>query len=152
MVVSNRLGPHHCGRSSGSLTPLNTSSRGASKTRVITTSWTPGSMMNSVAVMLAILRFLLLQFAQVVIDAIEALFPLVAVALDPVGDVLQPLGVQLARAPLRLPPLRHQPSPLQHLQVLRHSRKTQLEWLSQFHDRRLTDAQPLQDRAPGGIG
>ena len=86
-----------------------------------------------------------------VVQAIEALLPGDAIALHPVGNVLQPSCLEPARPPLRLSPLRDQPCVLQHLEVLRYAGKAQIEGLGQFRDRRLAPRKPRQDRPARGI-
>src|SRR5258706_3778218 len=87
----NSFGPHQRARCSGSVHALNTSSRGASKTRVITTS-------RSIAVSLAgvlgvpladILSLLFFHFHQIFVETIKAFFPEAAILLHPFGDVLE---------------------------------------------------------------
>jgi len=63
----------------------------------------------------------------------DALLPVLAIAFDPVGYVLQWCRLKPARSPLRLPPLRDQPRVSQHLEVLRDRRQFQLEGLGQLH-------------------
>src|ERR1700730_11936287 len=81
------LGPHHCASSCGSVHALNTTSRGASNTRVIL-SWRSadsraGSTLRAMFLLLctqcgyfyfACFRFAFLQLAQVFIQPVEALF------------------------------------------------------------------------------
>src|SRR4029077_8325600 len=97
-LVQWSLGPHHFGRSLGSFIALNTSSRGASKTRVIVISFLPGSEMHSgFAIVAAPLPFflspivflLLLDGLQVVVHPIETFVPEAAVSLHPLRDVSQ---------------------------------------------------------------
>jgi hypothetical protein len=59
-----------------------------------------------------------LQFAQVVVEAIEARLPVASVLADPVGDIAQSLGLKAARPPLSLAPLLDQTSTLENLEVL----------------------------------
>src|SRR5580700_10238201 len=92
------LGPHHFARCAGSVHILNTSSRGASMMRVRISS-------RSAAVVVAVCGIGVLprvvasagwfvgigwrcrlDFLQVFVEAIQALFPGPAVMLDPVGD------------------------------------------------------------------
>src|SRR5687767_10145217 len=62
--------------------------------------------------------FLRLQFLQVAVQPVEALVPEAAVVLHPVGGVLQRLGAEPARPPLRLPAAFDQPGAFQHFQML----------------------------------
>src|SRR5215510_11241309 len=75
------------------------------------------------------------QLAQVVVQTVEALLPVAAVALHPVGDLLERLRLQPAGPPLRLAPARDQSRVLQYPEVLRNCRKTHLERLGQLPNR-----------------
>src|SRR5579859_3322582 len=82
----NPLGPHQRASRSGSVHALNTSSRGASNVRVMTSSRFAALDHDSLA---AIRPLLELHLAQIVVQAIEATVPKFAVPLHPVGDVPQ---------------------------------------------------------------
>src|SRR5439155_22936740 len=74
-------------RRSGSVHAFHTSWRGASKTRVMTSC---GFTDRLAALVLAVMsRPLFLYFAEVLVEAVEALLPVPAVPLHPVGDVLE---------------------------------------------------------------
>src|SRR5207248_676935 len=112
----NPAGPHQCIRRSDSVNALNTSSRGASKMRLITR---PSS-----AALLSVIRLpLVAHLVQVAVQAVEALAPAAAIGPHPVCDVLERRRLQPAGPPLRLAPLGDQPGPLQHLEVLGDSRQ-----------------------------
>src|SRR5579859_8138982 len=89
----NPLGPHQRASRSGCVHALNTSSRGASNVRVMTSS--RFAAVDSVS-LAAIHPLLDLHFTQIVVQAIEALVPEVAVPLHPVGDVPQRRRLQPA--------------------------------------------------------
>src|SRR3972149_245681 len=55
----NPFGPHHCATCFGSVHALNTSSRGASKTRVMTSSRSVAVMASLVFALLTVMLFLL---------------------------------------------------------------------------------------------
>src|SRR5271165_1861955 len=94
-IVVKPCGPHQRAMCSGCVHALNTSRRGASITRVTTSS-------RSVVLVLASTTLLLaLQSLQVVLQAVEALLPEDAVMIKPVGRALQRIRVQPARPPLR---------------------------------------------------
>src|ERR1700704_271094 len=111
--LENPRGPHHCATRFGSVHALNTSSRGASNTRVSTSSWPSFAMMLPVA----ILFLLFLYVAQIVIQPIEALRPEPLVVSQPIGDVLERPGSDPAGPPLCLAPACNQTGMFQHLEV-----------------------------------
>src|ERR1700674_2481518 len=126
-VVVRSRGPHHLAIRFGSVHALNTSSRGASNTRVMKISCLPGSMRYSVfaivvapfPVLLSVIVFLLLDyFLQVVVQSIEAFVPESPVARGPIGCLFEPGRLQPAWTPLGLPPLGDKTRALQHLEVL----------------------------------
>src|SRR5436190_13280953 len=80
------FGPHHFCRCSGCVNTSKTRSRGASKTRSMTSSLGGTSTTLSLAAMSLLL---LLQFLQVLVQSIESLLPDDAIALDPRVDLLE---------------------------------------------------------------
>src|ERR1700733_9570124 len=81
------FGPHHRARCCGSVQAWKTSARGASMRRVMTSS---RSGKAGIGLFLSVmLRFLGLQFVQVVVQAIEAVVPEAPVMREPVGDLAQ---------------------------------------------------------------
>src|SRR5258708_11629146 len=106
-------GPHHSATHFGSVQALNTSSRGASNTRVKINSCCSLAMMFPVDIFF----LLFLHFAQIVIQPIEAGRPELPVVRHPIGDVLQRRGCDAAWPPLRLAPAGYQASVFQHLEV-----------------------------------
>src|SRR5271165_1501000 len=116
VVVVKPVGPHHCPTIIGSVQALNTSSRGASKTGVMTSTRSAGSLAalfpSSLAAMFLLLRF---QGAQIFVQSVEALLPESPVVLQPVGDALERARLQPAGPPLRFATARYQPRPLQYL-------------------------------------
>src|SRR5258708_28531562 len=109
----NPRGPHHCATCFGSVHTLNTSSRGASNSRVNTNSCSSFVMMLPVAM----LFLLFLHFVQILIQPIEALRPEPLVACDPIRNILEPPGRNPAGPPLRLAPACYHPSMFQHFEV-----------------------------------
>src|SRR5712691_10035309 len=88
------------------------------------------------------LVFLLsLQFEQILVQAIEALFPEAPVAFEPVHRILKRLGLEPAGAPLRLAPARNQPRALQRFEMLGNGRQAHLEGLGQLGDRGLAGSE-----------
>jgi hypothetical protein len=97
------------------------------------------------------LRLALLQLAQIILQAIEALFPETAVTLEPVGRILERAGGQSAWTPLRFAPPLYQAGALQHFQVLRNGRHAHLERLCQLGYRSLAGGETSQDRAASRV-
>src|SRR5713101_4428897 len=93
-VVVRYDGPHHFGTRSGSLIALNTSSRGASNTRVWTIWRSPWVVMVVDVSVAGISLLLSLQVAQHFVEAIHPLFPDQTVALHPGGQLLEGLRAQ----------------------------------------------------------
>src|SRR5437867_12823877 len=78
------FGPHHFCRCSGCVNTSKTRSRGASKTRSMTSSLVGSSTTLSLSAMSLLL---LLQFLQVVFQSFVSLFPDLAIVLDPLVDL-----------------------------------------------------------------
>src|SRR5689334_19617548 len=91
-------GPHHCAMWRAWVQTSNTSSRGASNTRVISTSRSETTsnvvsedlLLVVIGLCLLVLVGLALQLAQVFVEPIEARFPDVAIGVDPVGGLFEP--------------------------------------------------------------
>src|SRR3954463_7406118 len=129
------IGPQKWVRCSGSVMQLNTSCRGASKTRVKrrTCSVIGISVRGG------------LQGAEVVVELVEALRPQPPVRLDPGGGRVQGLPLQVARAVLGPPSAGDQAAALEHLQVLGDAREAQLERRGQLVHRRVAHGEPGHD-------
>src|SRR5580700_1705806 len=104
----NPFGPHHCAVCRTSVQALNTRLRGASKTRVMIRSHSDDPVVLIFAalvfafcadMLLLLLTFqvLSLQFAQIHVEPVEALFPEAPVVFYPSGHILQRGGLQPAR-------------------------------------------------------
>src|SRR6185437_3785696 len=148
-------GPHHFTICSGSVHASQTSSRGASKTRVITTSRSApnvGAASGPLVLPAATRRLLSLQGSQVFIQTIEAFEPETPIALDPVSNLFQRRRAQSAGAPLRVSLSYDEPRALQHLQVFRDSRHAHVERLRKLGHRDLSGGQTRQNGAPRWIG
>src|SRR5487761_2594010 len=150
VVVVKPSGPHHCARCCGSLKAENTSSRGASNTRVPTME--RGSRSRSMLFVTLTLLSLGLQHLQVIVEAIEPLFPEPAIFGEPVVDRLECRRLELAGTPLRLTRTRDQPGVFQHLEMLGDGGPAQLERLGEFAHRGLAQCEPGQKGAPRRIG
>src|SRR5256885_1639370 len=110
------FGPHHRISCSRSVQALKTRSRGASNARVMTKA--RSAALATALSFSATLLLLRLQVLEVIVEAVETLFPETAVVLDPVGDILQRPGVEPAWPPLRLAAARDQSGAFEHLEVL----------------------------------
>jgi len=75
-----------------------------------------------------------LQFFQIVLQAIEALFPEAPVVLDPGGNIPQWLGFKPAGSPLRFAAASDKAGALQHLEVLGHGGKTHIKRRGKLRD------------------
>src|SRR5262249_1894071 len=134
-VVKPR-GPNQRATCSGSVHAFQTSSRGASKTRVIVNSRSTG--VSAIA--------LRLQGTEVVVEAVQA-------GLEELPGSRQPTGAgPPGRPPLGGAPPGHGPRVLQRLQVLGHRLNRDREGPGQLVDRRLAVGQALEDRPAGGVG
>src|SRR6266852_5213579 len=109
----NPCGPHHCATRFGSVHALNTSSRGASNTRVSTNSCASFAMTFPVAMLYP----LFLYVSQIVIETIKTLRPKLLVVRYPIGDILERCSGDPAGAPLRLAPSCDQTGVLQYFEV-----------------------------------
>src|SRR5215831_9152911 len=94
-VVKPR-GPHQRVKCSGIVQARKTSRRGASRRRVITSSCSRVAAASVVAVMR---RLRLLQFVEVIGEAVEAFLPEPAIGFEPDAGVLQRFGREAARSP-----------------------------------------------------
>src|SRR5258708_6427240 len=97
-------------------------------------------------------RVLSLQFVQIGLQTVEALLPETAVVLQPIRGILERRRIEAARAPLRVSAAADEPGALQHLEMLRDGRQTQVERLGQRGDRCLARDQSRQNGAPGRVG
>src|SRR5205809_2659037 len=109
------FGPHHFCRCSGCVNTSKTRSRGASKTRSMTSSLTGISTALSLAATALLLQ---LQFLQVLVQTIEPLLPDDAITLDPLVDLLERACLERRGPPLRLFAARHESRAFEHLDVL----------------------------------
>ena len=97
--------------------------------------------------------FLLLafQFAKIVAETIEALLPETAIALRPIGDVLERTCREAAGPPLRLMPARDEVCAFEHLQVFGDSRQAHVERFGQLRHGSRAGNQAREDGASSGI-
>src|SRR4030088_1330210 len=92
-----------------------------------------------------------LQFAEMVVQTIEAQLPELAVAPHPVGGLLEALCLQSARSPLRVAAAGDEAGALENLQVFRDRGKRHIERLRQLRDRRVALGEAGEDRTPSRI-
>src|SRR2546422_7761937 len=123
------FGPHHFCRCSGCVNTSKTRSRGASKTRSMTSSLIGISTTLSLAAKSPLLHA---QFLQVLVETIEPLLPDDAIALDPVVDLFERARLERRRPPLRLLTARHEARTFEHLEELAHRGEAHVERLRHF--------------------
>src|SRR6185312_10223444 len=141
-------------RCSGSVHAWNTSSRGASKKRVMCNSGpvvagAPRPVLSALADMSLPL---LLDGLEVVIQRVEARVPEVAILLDPIRYFLERRRFDSRGAPLCVASARDQSGTLEHLEMPRDRRLADGERLRQLRDRRLSCGEARKNCAPGGVG
>src|SRR5580658_10246729 len=147
--------PHHGLMRASSVNARHTRSRGASKTRLMTSTRSAGSaaMLFFAAIFLFLrVRFALLQLAQIVLEAIERLLPETAIVFEPVRRVLERSGGEPAWTPLRLAAALDKASALQHFEVLGNGGHAHLEGLGQLGHGGLARSEAGEDRAASRIG
>src|SRR5258705_1527305 len=131
-----------------------TSATGASKVRSTTSSssFIARLLFAAISFLLALnfLRLVLaLQFLEVAVQPFEAFLPVASVDLDPVGDTLERVGLQPARAPLRLASALDQARALEYLEVLGNGGQAPLQRVCPVHCRQFT---PRQAAARPSLG
>src|SRR5215204_1596220 len=143
--VSKCSGPYHAATWSGSVQARNTLSRGASKMRVISTSCSvPCTGVESL---------ILLSFpAQVRFESVHPALPGLLARLHPLHRLVERLGLQPARSPLRLAAADNQPRALEHLEVARDRGQADRERLRQLVHGRLALGEAGEYRAARRIG
>src|SRR5258706_15439318 len=151
IVVVKPRGPHQCTTCRGSVIACHTSSRGASKFRVMTISRSAVSSMVLFS-RFFILFLLFLQFAQIIVQTVKAFFPEKAVVFHPGGDFLERLRSEPAGAPLRMPSAGDQLRALEHLEMLADGGPAHVKRPGEFLDRPLAVRPAGQKWPPGGIG
>src|SRR5215469_10841221 len=119
-------GPQKWARCLGSVMQRKTSSLGASKTRVKTSSPTSGRC-SLIGLPLLIAGGRALDLPQVLVELVEPLGPGPAVLLDPARDRVEPRPLQVAGPELGVPAARDETAALEHLQVLGDGRQGHVE-------------------------
>src|SRR3972149_1379217 len=122
------FGPHQRMKCSGSVQAFHTGARGASKTRVMTSScWADvvgASLVSAILALLllervaAVFLHLLLNLSQVFVQAIEALLPETTISFEPFIGIFERASLEPPGAPLRLAAARDQTGALQDLEGL----------------------------------
>src|SRR6185312_3502612 len=128
-----------------------TSSRGALKVRSMTSTRSCGSVRMLFA-LAGILLLLGLEFLEIDLEAVEALVPELAVALQPFIDAHERLRLQLCGAVLRLASAGDEACMLQDLQVFGDGRQAHVEGLRQLVHRGLAQRQAGQNGPAGRVG
>src|SRR4029079_14512380 len=128
--------PYQSAKRSGSVHSRQTSSRGASKVQIISMS----GLRSAIAVL------------QAAPHSIEATLPEAAVALDPLGRLLERSAGDPGRAELGRLAAGDQASAFKDLEVLGDRLDADREGLGELSDRRLSRRQSFEDRAPRGVG
>src|SRR5579863_892238 len=139
----------------GSAQHWNTSEGGASKTRTRVRSSAPARAADLLllAAMFLLLRGLVLrlQLLQVFVQPVQALLPMAAVLLHPVGHVLERRRLEAAGAPLGVAAAADEPGFLQHLQMLGDGGLADLEGGREFGDGGLAGGEARQDGPTGRV-
>src|SRR2546430_5295973 len=116
-VMVKPRGQDHCARCCGSVQTRNTRARGASNVRRMVSSRSAAGAAALFRALACMCFLQSLQFAQICIEALEALLPVAAIALGPVRHLLQRSSPQPAGPRLRLAAANDESGTLQHLQV-----------------------------------
>src|SRR5262245_4715098 len=158
MGIVQPSGPRsHFLRCSGLVHASNTTSRGASTTRIARTSRSLGvsyvvtPVLPAVVVIIGIL-LLRLHGLEIRVEAVVARVPEAAELVGPVGDLLERGGVERAGAPLRLAAPLDELRALEHAKVLGDGGAAHLEGGGQLLDVRRALGEPGEDRAAGRVG
>src|SRR5581483_6669511 len=149
VVVVNPLGPHHCARCFGSVKAANTSSRGASNSRLPMIE--RGSVSRSTLFFTPTFSLLRLQGFEIVVESVEPLLPQATIAFEPIVNAFQGGRFEPARTPLRFTAARDQACVLQYLQVLGYGGPAHLERLCELTHRGLAQGEAREDGASGRI-
>src|SRR5262245_52410163 len=126
-VISPRLACHQRITSSGVVNAFQTSSFGASNSRVIRIWSSAGSVTFAERLVVTVISFLLLELSENRVQPLEAVRPRLLVLSDPVVDRLERLAVQPVEAPPSVLADVDRSDLAQHAQVLRDLRLGQAE-------------------------
>src|SRR5262245_46991946 len=126
--------------------------RGASKTRVTTSALSSPWVAALGFALAAILLLLRLQFAQVIVQAVETLFPEAAITFQPVVHLLERTRLDATGPPLRLAPAQDQAGALQHLEMLGDGGKAHVEGFGELGHRGFAGRKPGQDGPARRVG
>lgn len=76
------------------------------------------------------------EFGQIALEAIQALLPVAAVLLDPLGQFAESPRLEPKGSPLRITPAAYELSAFEHIQVPRDCRQADVEGSCEFRDER----------------
>src|SRR3954452_20349826 len=159
-LTPSDFGTHHCRNSSASVHASNTSSRGPSIVRVMTSSCSDVRsivvrsivVVASAALRVSIVPLLPSSLRDDLLQHVEPGVPQPALLLDPRGLVLESPWAEPARPHPADLLGRDELGLLQHADVLPHAGEGHVECPGQIRDRRVASSEPLQNATPGGIG
>src|ERR1700680_3802942 len=143
-------GPHHRAMCLASVQALKTKLRGAPRMRVRMSSclaW-PAAELLAVSAMLLLLG---LQLTQIVVKAIELLFPRHTIVLNPAGNILKTRGMDAAGAPLGSAAACDKSSAFKDFEVLRDGGHAHLKRLGKFGHGGFAGHEVSQNGSTGGI-
>src|SRR4051794_4649505 len=112
----------------------------------------PLSMRVAVIVVSISVLLVLLYLAEVAVQSIEALFPVPAILVDPVGDLPERTRLQSARTPLGLPSLLDEARSFQHSEVLGDGGLAHVEGRPEVLHGRLAGGETSKDRPARRVG
>ena|SRR5215472_10823517 len=96
------------------------------------------------------LRWMALNRSQIIIEAVETLFPESAIIVNPIGYVLERFGLKTARTPLCLAATRNEAGALKYFEMLGNSWQTHVEGLGKLDNGSLASRQASQNGTTGG--
>src|SRR6266542_1968057 len=142
------------GTCSGFVNASKTSLRGASTTRVMTTSRSDGVVNVVVPALLSVAMLLLLFFhaLEVLVESLVARVPETAIVLRPLGDLFERRRFEPAGAPLRLAAARDEAGALEHAEVLGNGRAADRERRGNLFDRGRAGGEAGENRAARRVG
>src|SRR5512134_584570 len=134
MVAPSHGAAHHTRTCSGLVIASHTRWRGASNTRWSRISLSEGRVTSSLPLPFPAMTLLLgFEVFEQGVEALEAAFPVIAVALEPAAGLAHRNRFEPARPPLRVAPARDQAGALEHLEVLRDRGLTHRERFRELH-------------------
>src|SRR5215469_6731321 len=141
-------GQDHCARCCGSVQALNTSARGAAKLRRRVSSRCAASFVTFACMS----SLLTLQLVEILTETLEAVLPVAAIALGPVGDFLERRRLQATGARLGRATAADEAGALEHFQMLGDGRLAHGERPRQLHHAGIAGGKPRQDGTARRVG